>query len=48
MNTGLLAYLLAADVLAMLLMLSDKRRARLGDPAGGSPGGNARDVPVPA
>lgn len=31
MNTGLLAYLLAADVLAMLLMLSDKRRARRGD-----------------
>ena len=31
MKYGLLIYLLAADVLAMLLMLSDKRRARRGE-----------------
>ena len=31
MKYGLLIYLLAADVLALLLMLSDKRRARRGE-----------------
>ena len=31
MNMPLLVYLIVADVLAMLLMLSDKRRARRGD-----------------
>ena len=31
MNMPLLIYLLAADVLALLLMLSDKRRARRGE-----------------
>ena len=31
MNKPLLVYLIAADLVAMLMMLSDKRRARRGD-----------------